>query len=111
MVWCGVVQVEGVHGVLNNFLVEPFVEHKEEEEVYICILSLREGDQILFHHQGGINVGDIDSKVSENTLFPSLLSSPYSPPSCPPSCPPNYPPHCPSYPPPYSHDHHYRPRG
>lgn len=31
-------QVELVKGVLNHFIVEAFVPHKQEEEYYYCIL-------------------------------------------------------------------------
>lgn len=39
---CKEVDVEGVKGILRNFLVEPFVPHKGEEEYYINIHSVRE---------------------------------------------------------------------
>jgi len=55
--------VGNVTGLLNYFIVEPFIPHKETDEYYLAILSERDGDQILFHHQGGINVGDIDAKA------------------------------------------------
>src|SRR4030042_285882 len=57
------VTVGTVTGILDHFIVEPFVPHNENDEYYLAILSLREGDQILFYHQGGINVGDIDTKA------------------------------------------------
>ncbi len=56
-------RVEEVSGVLDTFIVEPFVPHKQEEEYYLCIISSRSEDEILFHHEGGVNVGDIDSKA------------------------------------------------
>jgi ATP citrate (pro-S)-lyase len=31
--------------------------------MYICIYSNREGEAILFHHEGGIDIGDVDSKA------------------------------------------------
>ena len=36
----------------------------QEQEYYICIYTKRDADVILFHHEGGMDVGDIDSKVS-----------------------------------------------
>jgi ATP citrate (pro-S)-lyase len=57
------VTVGTVTGIIDHFIVEPFVPHNENDEYYLAILSQREGDQILFHHQGGINVGDIDAKA------------------------------------------------
>ncbi|XP_035260855.1 ATP-citrate synthase isoform X1 [Anguilla anguilla] len=50
-------------GVLKNFLIEPFVAHKQEEEFYVCIYATREGDYVLFHHEGGVDVGDVDAKA------------------------------------------------
>ncbi|KAJ8264753.1 hypothetical protein GJAV_G00154490 [Gymnothorax javanicus] len=44
-------------GILKNFLIEPFVAHKQEEEFYVCIYAMREGDYVLFHHEGGVDVG------------------------------------------------------
>jgi ATP citrate (pro-S)-lyase len=57
------VTVGAVTGVLEHFIVEPFVPHREADEYYVAIVSEREGDTILFHHEGGINVGDVDAKA------------------------------------------------
>jgi len=57
------VTVGTITGILDHFIVEPFVPHEQSDEYYLAILSERDGDQILFHHEGGINVGDIDSKA------------------------------------------------
>ncbi|KAF2861770.1 glutathione synthetase ATP-binding domain-like protein [Piedraia hortae CBS 480.64] len=65
--------VETVEGKLRNFLVEPFVPHEQETEYYVNIHSVREGDWILFYHEGGIDVGDVDSKA-EKMLVPVDLS-------------------------------------
>ena len=56
-------KVEAVTGTLNNFIVEPFCPHAPESEYYVCIKSAREGDEILFTHEGGIDVGDVDAKA------------------------------------------------
>jgi len=66
-------KVEHVEGYLRNFLVEPFVPHPQETEYYININSVREGDWILFYHEGGVDVGDVDSKA-EKLLIPVDLS-------------------------------------
>lgn len=55
-------KVERVTGILDTFIVEPFVPHKQEDEYYICIQSFRHNDEILFYHEGGVDVGDVDSK-------------------------------------------------
>ncbi|XP_076851479.1 ATP-citrate synthase [Brachyhypopomus gauderio] len=52
-------------GILKNFLIEPFVPHKQEDEFYVCIYAVREGDYLLFHHEGGVDVGDVDSKAQK----------------------------------------------
>ncbi|KAF9309098.1 glutathione synthetase ATP-binding domain-like protein, partial [Linnemannia elongata] len=52
------VLVDSVAGVLKTFLVEPFIPHPSNTEYYICINSDRDGDNILFTHEGGIEVQD-----------------------------------------------------
>ena len=59
------IKVEAVTGTLDTFIVEPFVEHGQEDEYYVCIQSVREGEEILFYHEGGVDVGDVDSKASK----------------------------------------------
>lgn len=29
----------------------------------MCIYATREGDYVLFHHEGGVEVGDVDAKA------------------------------------------------
>ncbi|XP_054861156.1 LOW QUALITY PROTEIN: ATP-citrate synthase [Amphiprion ocellaris] len=73
-------------GILKNFLIEPFVPHKQEEEFYVCVYATREGDHVLFHHEGGVDVGDVDAKaqklligvdekISEDLVKKNLLTS------------------------------------
>eukprot|EP00462_Mataza_sp_D1_P022679 CAMPEP_0175131330 /NCGR_PEP_ID=MMETSP0087-20121206/6484_1 /TAXON_ID=136419 /ORGANISM="Unknown Unknown, Strain D1" /LENGTH=1068 /DNA_ID=CAMNT_0016413611 /DNA_START=22 /DNA_END=3228 /DNA_ORIENTATION=+ len=57
------VQVEVVSGILDHFIVEKFFPHKASDEYYICIHSNRSGDEILFHHEGGVDIGDVDAKA------------------------------------------------
>ncbi|KAF9041490.1 citrate synthase-like protein [Panaeolus papilionaceus] len=56
-------KVESVTGTLNNFIVEPFLPHPSNTEYYVCITSAREGDSILFTHEGGVDIGDVDAKA------------------------------------------------
>ena len=56
-------QIGRTTGKLKNFIIEPFVKHENADEMYICIHSNRDGEVILFHHQGGIDIGDVDSKA------------------------------------------------
>jgi len=56
-------QIGKASGKLKKFIIEPFVAHKQEEEAYVCIYSIRDKDVILFHHEGGVDIGDVDSKA------------------------------------------------
>jgi ATP citrate (pro-S)-lyase len=49
---------------LHTFIVEPFVPHAQDTEYYICIQAEREGDVLLFTHEGGVDVGDVDAKAT-----------------------------------------------
>ncbi|KAF1787032.1 ATP-citrate synthase, citrate-binding domain [Phytophthora cactorum] len=80
------IQVETVTGVLTHFIVEPFIKHGAADEHYVCIVSNRDGEEILFHHEGGVDVGDVDAKAkrlqvgiesvaSEEEVTAALLSS------------------------------------
>jgi len=53
------ITVDKVKGTLDHFMVEPFVAHSAKDEYYICIQSHREGEEILFCAQGGVDVGDV----------------------------------------------------
>ncbi|KAK0706388.1 hypothetical protein B0T26DRAFT_680077 [Lasiosphaeria miniovina] len=66
-------KVEHTEGILRQFLVEPFVPHPSNTEYYININSVRDGDWILFTHEGGVDVGDVDAKA-EKILVPVDLS-------------------------------------
>ncbi|CAG2166518.1 unnamed protein product [Oppiella nova] len=57
------IQIGKASGKLRTFIIEPFLPHKQEEEAYICIYSHRSGDTILFHHEGGVDIGDVESKA------------------------------------------------
>ncbi|KAF9493410.1 ATP-citrate synthase [Pleurotus eryngii] len=68
-------KVESITGTLNTFIVEPFLPHPSHTEYYVCINSAREGDNILFTHEGGVDVGDVDAKalvlqIPVNAPFP-----------------------------------------
>ncbi|XP_072376191.1 ATP-citrate synthase isoform X1 [Diabrotica undecimpunctata] len=56
-------KVGNATGKLRNFIIEPFIPHKQEEEAYVCIYSHRHADTILFYHEGGVDIGDVDSKA------------------------------------------------
>ena len=48
---------------LTHFIIEPFVEHKEE--YYVAIKSNRDGDTIYFSKHGGIDIESVWDTVSE----------------------------------------------
>ncbi len=50
------VTINGVTGTLTHFLVEPFVPHRQEDELFVAIRSEREADIIYFSLQGGVDV-------------------------------------------------------
>lgn len=35
----------------------------QEEEYYVCVYSHRFADTILFYHEGGVDIGDVDAKA------------------------------------------------
>jgi ATP citrate (pro-S)-lyase len=55
---------KGTIGQLTHFIIEPMVPHKESDECYVAITANKTGDTILFCHEGGVNVGDVDCKAS-----------------------------------------------
>merc|ERR1719487_1149170 len=57
------IELDGVKGILDHFIIEPICPHKDAEELYVCIQSHREYDEIFFYHQGGVDVGDVDAKA------------------------------------------------
>ena len=57
------VTLDEITDTLNTFLVEPFVPHEQENEHYIAITTSKKGDEILFCHEGGVDVGDVDAKA------------------------------------------------
>lgn len=70
--------MEVVTGILDTFIVEPFVPHEQSDEYYVCINSNREGEEFLFCHEGGVDVGDVDAKadrlqVGQGTILNLVL--------------------------------------
>ena len=56
-------KVGKVTGLLTHFIIEPYVEHKEE--YYIAIKSNRDGDSIYFSNHGGVDIESVWKTVSE----------------------------------------------
>lgn len=59
------IDVGGVKDDLTVFIVEPFVPHKDHEEYYVSFMNHRDGTLMYFYHQGGVHVGDVDSKATQ----------------------------------------------
>lgn len=57
-------KVGAATGKLKTFIIEPFIPHQQSDESYVCIHSHRNGDTIMFCHEGGVDVGDVDAKAS-----------------------------------------------
>jgi len=55
---------KGTIGQLTHFIIEPMVPHKDSNESYLAITSTKGGDTIMFLHEGGVNVGDVDTKAA-----------------------------------------------
>jgi len=50
-------------GKLLNFIIEPFCAHQQADEYYVSFYGGRKGNTILFYHEGGVDVGDVDAKA------------------------------------------------
>jgi ATP-citrate lyase beta-subunit len=57
------VTIGEVTGELTHFLIEPFV--KADREYYVAISSKRDGDEVLFSTEGGV---DIEEKMKEGKV-------------------------------------------
>jgi len=63
-----------VVGPLTHFLIEPFIPHDENEELYVAIKSDYGGDSIYFSTKGGV---DIESNWDKVTSIPvGILAKP-----------------------------------
>ncbi len=50
------VLVGTIVGPLTHFLIEPFIPHEQEEELYLAIKSDYDGDTIYFSAEGGVDI-------------------------------------------------------
>jgi len=51
----------------NTFLIEPFITHEQSDERYLSLQRVREGIQLWFHAQGGVEIEETskDKSVEE----------------------------------------------
>lgn len=84
------IEVSEVKGSLTTFLIEPFVPH--QQEYYLSIQTVREGDQLSFGACGGIEIEEnwdkvrsvvvpcgepeVDSELSQSIHITKLLEDP-----------------------------------
>jgi succinyl-CoA synthetase beta subunit len=59
------VTIGNVTGMLDHFILEPFVPHSADDEYYLSITTSREADEIMFYHKGGMEIGDVDQKAEK----------------------------------------------
>eukprot|EP00162_Nutomonas_longa_P015565 comp22351_c0_seq1/m.53906 comp22351_c0_seq1/g.53906 ORF comp22351_c0_seq1/g.53906 comp22351_c0_seq1/m.53906 type:complete len:1107 (+) comp22351_c0_seq1:50-3370(+) len=69
------VSVDGAKGNLTRFIVETFCQHAQNDEMYVCMLSVPEGTQILFYHEGGVDIGHVESKAQSIYVLPGSTLS------------------------------------
>jgi succinyl-CoA synthetase beta subunit len=55
--------VDGISGLIDNFIVEPYRTHDANREHYFAIRTRRDGDEMLFCSDGGIDVGEVEQKA------------------------------------------------
>ncbi len=71
---------KGTVGQLTHFIIEPMTPHKDSDECYLAITSNKDGDTILFYHEGGVNVGDVDAKAARLEVpigtYPNVRGNP-----------------------------------
>ncbi len=54
---------EGTFGRLTHFLIEPCCTHDPADERYLAMVATSDGDEILFLHEGGVDVGDVEARA------------------------------------------------
>jgi len=57
------ITIDGISGTIDTFIVEPYKPHTGDSEYYCAIRTRRDGDEILFCPDGGIDVGEVDQKA------------------------------------------------
>ena len=50
-------------GQITRFLVEEYIPHQEDEEMYVCLQAKEEGDEVWFVKEGGMEVGNVEEKA------------------------------------------------
>jgi ATP-citrate lyase beta-subunit len=57
----------------DQFLIEPYISHREEEEEYLSLSQTRDGIEILYSTQGGINIEEHQDSMQKGMLSERLL--------------------------------------
>lgn len=61
-------EISGVNGILSSFVIEPFTAH--DDEFYMCMQTLRDGERISFGLCGGIEIEENWDKI-ESIVVPN----------------------------------------
>lgn len=69
------IQIGKTTGCLQQFIIEPFCEHKDSDEMYLAIFSKRDYDVVMFYEHGGIDIGDVDAKARRALVHVQLDES------------------------------------
>ncbi|MDD3342742.1 MAG: ATP citrate lyase citrate-binding domain-containing protein [Sulfurospirillaceae bacterium] len=66
--------LSGQKGMLNNFIVEPFTPHREDQEYYISATTVGEDDVLYLSAEGGMEVEEgWEQKVNE-VVIPIMMA-------------------------------------
>ncbi|PIP65088.1 ATPase [Candidatus Peregrinibacteria bacterium CG10_big_fil_rev_8_21_14_0_10_49_16] len=55
------IEIDGKRGVINHFIIEPYIEHKKE--YYLAFTCDRDRDVVLFSKKGGVEIEDQGDSV------------------------------------------------
>jgi ATP-citrate lyase beta-subunit len=58
----------------DQFILEPYVQHKEDQEMYVSLTQTREGVLCLFSSQGGIHIENHEETIQKMMLSEEALS-------------------------------------
>jgi hypothetical protein len=76
-------EIDGQRGKLTSFLIETLTPHEQQNEMYIAMRpyhdrypTYQSGDEILFCAQGGVEMGEAETRTDLFALKVPLLSKP-----------------------------------
>lgn len=57
--------LSGFHWVLYKSIYDLLLLLLQSDEFYVCIFATRAGNTVYFYHEGGVDIGDVDSKAEK----------------------------------------------